>query len=123
MRDDPTAEALSTWLADLPGRGALPFDAEPKRLYTVGGLYRGYSPADPASLKATLDARIYDWTFDTAAQALPREQRAPQRHLLVLAALGRRQLGEERLLGRHRLKDMLLAWTTARRANRNGAAE
>jgi phytoene synthase len=60
--------------------------------------------------------------FDTAARALPREQRARQRHLLVLAALGRRQLGEQRPLGRHRLKDMLLAWTTARRANRNGAA-
>lgn len=60
--------------------------------------------------------------FDMAAQALPREQRARQRHLLVLAALGRRQLGEERPLGRYRLKDMLLAWTTARRANRKGAS-
>jgi 15-cis-phytoene synthase len=60
--------------------------------------------------------------FDTAAQALPREQQARQRHLLVLAALGRRQLGEERPLGRYRLQDMLLAWTTARRANRKGAS-
>jgi 15-cis-phytoene synthase len=60
--------------------------------------------------------------FDMATQALPREQRARQRHLLVLAALGRRQMNEERPLGRHRLKDMLLAWTTARRASRSGAA-
>ncbi len=60
--------------------------------------------------------------FDAAGQALPRMQRARQRHLLILAALGRRQLDEERPLGRHALKDMLLAWTTARRANRNGAA-
>jgi len=60
--------------------------------------------------------------FDMAAQALPREQRARQRHLLVLAALGRRQLGEERPLGRYRLQDMLLAWRTARRANRKGAS-
>ena len=69
MRDDPTVQALSTWLADLPGRGGLPFDAQPQRLYTVGSLYRGYSPADPASLKSTLDARIYDWTVEAAAGA------------------------------------------------------
>jgi 15-cis-phytoene synthase len=60
--------------------------------------------------------------FDVAAQALPHAQRPGQRHLMVLAALGRRQLDEARPLERHRLKDMLLAWTTARRANRNGAA-
>ena len=50
------------------------------------------------------------------------QQRARQRHLLVLAALGRRHLNEERPPGRYRFKDMLLAWTTARRANRDGAA-
>jgi 15-cis-phytoene synthase len=61
--------------------------------------------------------------FELAAQALPREQRARQRHLLVLAALGRRQLVEGRPPGRQRLKDMLLAWTAARRAGRNGDAE
>lgn len=60
--------------------------------------------------------------FDVAAQALPRQQRSGQRHLLVLAALGRRQLNEKRPLGRHRFKDMLLAWATARRASRDGAA-
>jgi phytoene synthase len=60
--------------------------------------------------------------FDVAAQALPRAQRARQRHLMVLAALGRRQLDEARPLAQYRLKDMLLAWTTARRANRDGAA-
>jgi phytoene synthase len=54
--------------------------------------------------------------FETAAQALPRAQRAPQRHLLVLAALGRARLPERAPSGRRRLKDMLLAWTTARRA-------
>ena len=57
--------------------------------------------------------------FETAAQMLPPAQRARQRHLLVLAALGlarlkRRAPPAERL----RLSDMLLAWTTARRAHR-----
>ena len=40
--------------------------------------------------------------FETAAQALPRAQRAPQRHLLVLAALGRAQLHERAPSGRRR---------------------
>jgi phytoene synthase len=56
--------------------------------------------------------------FELAAQALPRAQRARHRHLLVLAALGRSQLtGRAAPPGRRRLKDMLLAWTTARRAH------
>lgn len=59
--------------------------------------------------------------FDVAAQTLPRALRARQRHLMVLTALGRRQLDEARPFAQYRLKDMLLAWTTARRANRNGA--
>jgi hypothetical protein len=57
--------------------------------------------------------------FETAAQALPRAQRARQRHLLVLAALGLARLNRRAPpLERRRLKDMLLAWTTARRAHR-----
>jgi phytoene synthase len=57
--------------------------------------------------------------FETAAQALPRAQRAPQRHLLVLAALGlARVTSRAPPLEPRRLKDMLLAWTTARRAYR-----
>jgi phytoene/squalene synthetase len=55
--------------------------------------------------------------FETAGQALPRTLRSRHRHLLVLAALGRRHLiGRTPLPERRRLKDMLLAWTTARRA-------
>jgi phytoene/squalene synthetase len=56
--------------------------------------------------------------FESAGHALPPAQRGPQRHLLVLAALGRKHLDsrsppEER----RRFRDMLLAWTTARRAH------
>jgi 15-cis-phytoene synthase len=56
--------------------------------------------------------------FEAAAQALPRKQRGPQRHLLVLAALGRNHLNRTAPeLERRRFKDMLLAWRTARRAH------
>jgi 15-cis-phytoene synthase len=56
--------------------------------------------------------------FDAAARDLPRAQRIPHRHLLVLAALGRNQLLRPATPGRRRLRDMLLAWTAARRAHR-----
>jgi 15-cis-phytoene synthase len=73
----------------------------------------------PAHLRSYLDAlrgRAAKY-FETAAQALPRAERNRQRHLLVLAALGLAHLnGRAAPLGRRRLKDMLLAWSTARRA-------
>jgi phytoene synthase len=56
--------------------------------------------------------------FESAAQALPRAHRGPHRHLLVLAALGLAHLSSRAAPERRRLKDMLLAWTTARRAHR-----
>ncbi len=56
--------------------------------------------------------------FQTAAEMLPRAQRARHRHLLVLAALGQAHLNSRAPVPeRRRLKDMLLAWTTARRAH------
>jgi phytoene synthase len=63
--------------------------------------------------------------FESAAQALPRAHRSAHRHLLVLAALGQAHLNAQAPLNgraapqeRRRLKDMLLAWNTARRAHR-----
>jgi phytoene/squalene synthetase len=57
--------------------------------------------------------------YSAALTALPREDRARQRHLLVLAALGRKQLPlQSTALESPRLQDMLLAWLTARRALR-----
>ena len=57
--------------------------------------------------------------FQTAAEMLPRAQRARHRHLLVLAALGLARLNRRAPLPEsRRLRDMLLAWTTARRAHR-----
>jgi 15-cis-phytoene synthase len=56
--------------------------------------------------------------FETAAEMLPRPQRARHRHLLVLAALGQVRLNRRAPAPeRRRLRDMLLAWTTARRAH------
>jgi phytoene synthase len=55
--------------------------------------------------------------FEVAAESLPRPLKAQQRHLLVLAALGLKQL-RQRSPSHQSLgpQDMLLAWNTARRA-------
>ncbi len=56
--------------------------------------------------------------FESAAQRLPQGQRERHRHLLVLAAIGRAHLKSRvQPEERRRWKDMLLAWTTARRAH------
>jgi len=56
--------------------------------------------------------------LEVAARALPPAQRARHRHLLVLAALGLRHLNVRAPpLTRLRFKDMLVAWSTARRAH------
>jgi phytoene synthase len=74
----------------------------------------------PPHLRAYLDtvrARAAGY-FETAARALPGAQRPGHRHLLVLAALGLKQLRAGRpLAGGWGVRDMLLAWGTARRAN------
>jgi phytoene synthase len=56
--------------------------------------------------------------FAAAADALPRETRAPLRHLLVLAALGAKHLNSRRAPAdaNFRLQDLYLAWSTARGA-------
>jgi 15-cis-phytoene synthase len=57
-------------------------------------------------------------SYETAALALPVACRARQRHLLVLAALGLKHLRRHSSsLESARLQDMLLAWSTARRAH------
>ena len=56
--------------------------------------------------------------YETAARALPAAQQAQQRHLLVLAALGLRHLRQRSATFESRsMQDMLLAWSTARRAH------
>jgi 15-cis-phytoene synthase len=55
--------------------------------------------------------------YAIAARVLPDSERARQRHLLVLAALGRARLNKGiSTLKPRRMQDMLLAWSTARRA-------
>jgi phytoene/squalene synthetase len=57
-------------------------------------------------------------SYETAAQALPAACRSRERHLLVLAALGLKHLQRRTAnLESPRLQDMLLAWSTARRAH------
>jgi phytoene synthase len=56
-------------------------------------------------------------SYQAAALALPQADRASQRHLQVLAALGLKHLQlPASSLESARLQDMLLAWSTARRA-------
>ena len=52
-----------------------------------------------------------------ATAALPRSEHGPMRHLLVLAALGARQTNGRRN-GLLPLRELYLAWSTARRAVR-----
>jgi phytoene synthase len=57
-------------------------------------------------------------SYECAALALPETCRASQRHLLVLTALGLKHLQRRTSsLESARLQDMLLAWSTARRAH------
>jgi phytoene synthase len=57
-------------------------------------------------------------SYASAALALPVASRAQQRHLLVLTALGLKHLQRRTSsLESARLQDMLLAWSTARRAH------
>jgi phytoene synthase len=57
-------------------------------------------------------------SYAAALQALPRQSRAPLRHLLVLASLGLKQAAlPPAAFESPRLQDMLLAWITARRAH------
>jgi phytoene synthase len=76
-------------------------------------------PQAPPRLQAYLDSVRHkaDSSYADVAQAMPAKARAGLRHLLVVAALERKQLhtagGSSAFAA---LKDMLLAWKTARRA-------
>jgi 15-cis-phytoene synthase len=76
-------------------------------------------PQAPPRLQAYLGGlqQKADTCYADAARQVPAAARVGLRHLLVLAALGRKQLhangGPSAFTA---LKDMLLAWTTARRA-------
>lgn len=76
-------------------------------------------PQAPPRLQAYLDGvrRRAEEYYAAAAEVMPQAARPGFRHLLVLAALGRKQLNSQRgSSALTALEDMLLAWTTARRA-------
>jgi phytoene synthase len=117
------AEYLSRALRDYRRQariGRMPFAVDELLAAGVENADLIAEPA-PAHLRDYLD-RLHDRTaayFDSASRALPQPQRAPQRHLLILAELGRAQLRNRSAASvRRRLGDMLLAWRTARRAFR-----
>jgi hypothetical protein len=63
-------------------------------------------------------------SFATASSVMPQPERAPLRHLLVLAALGAEHLRSRKTAaggsrrGELSLRDLYLSWSTARRAAR-----
>lgn len=74
-------------------------------------------PENLASYLRQLRARAAR-SYETAAQGLPADCRSRHRHLLVSAALGLRHLQHRTAtLESPRVQDMLLAWSTARRAH------
>ena len=80
------------------------------------GLCADHPPAELAGYLQRLRERAAR-DYAIAAQALPGACRSEQRHLLVLAALGLKQLNRGTpTLESTGMRDMLLAWSTARRA-------
>jgi phytoene synthase len=75
-----------------------------------------HAPPPLASYLARLRQRACE-NYEIAARALPAEHRSQLRHLLVLAALGLKHLKARAPIVRSTgMQDMLLAWSTARRA-------
>jgi phytoene synthase len=97
--------------------GRVPFAVEELMAAGIDNADLAVEPA-PAHLQIYLD-RLRERAagcFEGALRALPRAERARQRHLPVLAALGLEHLnGTAAAPEGRRFKDMLLAWNTARR--------
>jgi phytoene/squalene synthetase len=75
-------------------------------------------PANLAHYLQQLRARAAR-SYENAAQMLPADYRSQHRHLLISAALGLRHLQRQTsTLESPRMQDMLLAWVTARRAQK-----
>jgi 15-cis-phytoene synthase len=116
------ADYLSRSLRDYPREvrlGRVPFAVD--ELLAAGidnaGLCAAHPPAELAGYLQRLRERAAQ-NYEIAAQALPTARRSEQRHLLVLAALGLKQLQRGApTLESTGMQDMLLAWSTARRAH------
>jgi phytoene synthase len=81
------------------------------------GLRADHPPPELAEYLQRLRERAAQ-DYAIAAQALPGACRSEQRHLLVLAALGLKQLNRGTPTPESTgMRDMLLAWSTARRAH------
>jgi len=116
------ADYLSRSIRDYPREvrsGRVPFAVD--ELLAAGidnaGLCADHPPAELAGYLQRLRERAAR-DYAIAAQALPGARRSEQRHLLVLAALGLKQLNRGTpTLESTGMRDMLLAWSTARRAH------
>jgi phytoene synthase len=120
-----TAENLARALADFRREarvGRIPFPIEELLAARIenADLVAATPPAHLASYLERVRERARH-SYREAAERLPREERGPLRHLLVLAALGIKHLNSRRDPQQleFRLQDLYLAWSTARRAARS----
>jgi len=100
------------------GRVAFPVDELLAARIEDADLNAANAPPHVQSYLAGARRRAAD-SFARAAALLPRSERAAQRHLLVLAALGAKRLSGSQFHGStadFRLGDLYVAWSTARRA-------
>ena len=110
------AKALGDYRRDARrGRVSLALDDMLAAGITNGELAADVAPVSLQVYLATQRACAAGY-FEAAGAALPALERPGQRHLLILAALGRRRLDAGPHSRARRVSDMLLAWTTARRA-------
>jgi phytoene synthase len=98
------------------GRVAFPVDELLAANVEDGDLSAAEPPLHLQSYLGELRRRAVGYCSQATA-ALPRSEHGPMRHLLVLAALGARQTNGRRK-GLLPLRELYLAWSTARRAVR-----
>jgi len=99
------------------GRVAFPVDELLAANIEDADLCAEEPPLHLQSYLEELRRRVVRYCSQSSAD-LPRSEHAPMRHLLVLAALGARQAsgGDARRNGLRPLRQLYLAWSTARRA-------
>jgi phytoene synthase len=116
---DYLADALADYRREAHfGRVIFPVDELLAAGVEDGDLTAGEPPAHLQAYLEGLRRRAAE-LYAAASESLPRTERPPLRHLLVLAALGAKRLRERALrAGGFRFSDPYLAWWTARRAAR-----
>jgi predicted Rossmann-fold nucleotide-binding protein len=67
-----THSPIEAWIEAFPQRAEIPFQLQPRRLYSVSDLYDAFDAAIPATWTETYDQRAWRW-FTDAQTGRPRE--------------------------------------------------